>query len=412
VDSIALLVWVLVIFLVIYALSAAFWIFEAAFLSEHRDAAEQSFEWNLDDVQIRIATVDAEAVVQATVDALPTEVESVHVLAEEPMDVSDAVVHVVPDEFECSATHKGRALEWGRLNIPSDYEYILHLDEDTLVSNFRGLPDADIVQFSEMPMYTGSRLTYLCEIFRVGFMYEQYGFPRLKYPLYLWGGGVAIRRSIEDKVTWDRRSVTEDTNFIWHAASGNDFSFQLVDSQFRNQAPSSVTSLLKQRRRWMSGTWQDMGLLPTRYRLLLWARLMLWVLSPVALILSASVFFVPEGRLVLPFYGALSFLTFLFLHFISGLGSSVYNLSYRPLAVALAFTMLGVTINSFGGLWGIFAPVSNFAVTEKVSPVAIEANHPGLEEGDLTAHDGTQSLDIVESPLELSFEQLGVADDD
>lgn len=167
---------------------------------------------------MRILTVDAESVVQATVNAVPEAIDDVHVIAEAPISIDGAAVHVVPDEFDCEATNKGRAVEWARRTVPCSREYVLYLDEDTVMAGFSGLPDADVIQFTEKPIYTGSRVTYLCEVFRVGYQFEQFGFHRLRYPLYAWGGGVAVRASLEERMTWDVSTITEDTNFIWRAA--------------------------------------------------------------------------------------------------------------------------------------------------------------------------------------------------
>jgi cellulose synthase/poly-beta-1,6-N-acetylglucosamine synthase-like glycosyltransferase len=161
------------------------------------------------------------------------------------------------------------------------------------MTGFEGIPDADIVQFTEKPIYTGSRLAYLCEVFRVGYQFEQLGFHRLRYPLYAWGGGVAIRHEIEDEITWDVSTITEDTNFIWRAAESRDLTYRLVDARFRNQAPPSMKSLIKQRRRWISGTIRDGGLLPVSYRPLYYSRIIAWAFSPFVPILVLFAYLFP-----------------------------------------------------------------------------------------------------------------------
>jgi hypothetical protein len=63
--------------------------------------------WGLENVQVRILTIDAEAVVQGTVDALPSKIDDVRVIAEWPIDVEGATVHVGPEGFD--AGHRDRA---------------------------------------------------------------------------------------------------------------------------------------------------------------------------------------------------------------------------------------------------------------------------------------------------------------
>ena len=269
-GTLVVLLW---ISLILYAFSAFWWLFEVFGLSWGWKGSQNTDRWEAEDIQVRILTIGAENVVQATVNSVPDSIRDIQVIAEKDITITGAEVHVVPEEFECAATNKGRAVEWARQNVPCNREYVLYLDEDTLMTGFEGIPDADVVQFSEKPIYTGSRLAYLCEVFRVGYQFEQLGFHRLRYPLYAWGGGVAIRHEIEDEITWDVSTITEDTNFIWRAAESRDLTYRLVDARFRNQAPPSVKSLIKQRRRWISGTLRDGGLLPVSYRPLYYTRI-------------------------------------------------------------------------------------------------------------------------------------------
>lgn len=98
---------------------------------------------------------------------------------------------MVPSDFSCRASAKGRALEWVRRMHSVNKEYILYLDEDTVVPDLRDplmLPEVDIVQFRERPTRTGSIFAYMAEIHRIGFNLEQKTFPYLKVPLYAWGG--------------------------------------------------------------------------------------------------------------------------------------------------------------------------------------------------------------------------------
>lgn len=143
-----------------------------------------------DAVEVRIVTIGNESVVAETVRTLPSELDRRYVISEEPIDVPGAEVLVVPDEFESKAINKGRAIEWARQTVPPQREYVLYLDEDSRMSAFNGLPDSDIVQFTEQPRQTTSLLSYLCEINRMGFQIEQRGFQSVSVPRYTWGGGV------------------------------------------------------------------------------------------------------------------------------------------------------------------------------------------------------------------------------
>ncbi|MFW5919024.1 MAG: glycosyltransferase family 2 protein [Halanaeroarchaeum sp.] len=388
--------------LAVYGFSALWWLIETAVFSRGWRPDDQT-AWGLEDVQVRILTVDAESVVQTTVDVLPDEIGDVHVVAETPIDIEGATVHVVPDDFECQATNKGRAVEWARRNVACDREYVLYLDEDTIVTDLTGLPDADFVQFTEKPIYTGSRLTYLAEIFRTGYQFEQLGFHRLSYPLYAWGGGFAIRRAVEDELGWNVATITEDTNLVWRAADAYDLDFQLVDARFRNQAPPSIAAMMKQRRRWMSGTVADDHLLPVRYRPLYLTRVIAWAFSPFVPLLVVAAYLLPGTAPGMELYSVLSLglLAVVFLYMLLGV------LAYRkhPIRwpVFVLLTPVAVVLHAAGALWGVVSPVEEFEVTEKVDAGRIEAVNAGLEAGELASHDGTERL-VRESDAEFEDE--------
>ena len=393
--------------LAVYGFSAVWWLIEVAMLSFRWDHDTEEV-WGLDDIQVRVLTIDAEPVVQQTVNALPDGIADVRVIAEADIDIGGAEVHVVPESFDCEATNKGRAVEWARRNVDADEEFLLYLDEDTIVTELTGLPDADFIQFTEKPIYTGSRLTYLCEVFRTGYQFEQLGFHRLAYPLYAWGGGFAIRREIEADIGWDVATITEDTNLIWRAAREYDLTYQLVDARFRNQAPPSVKAMLKQRRRWMSGTVGDDHLLPPLYRPLYFTRVIAWAFSPFVPFLALASYLLPGTAPGMELYGLLStaLLGILFVYMVFGL------VAYRkhPLLwpIFLVLTPVAVVLHSIGALWGVVSPVTNFEVTEKVTAETIEdANR--LDDGTLADHDGTDRL-LRESDDE--FETGLFSDDD
>ena len=388
VGSIVVLLWVV---LVLYAFSAFWWLFEVFVLSRGWNRSDGDPDWEFSEIQVRILTVDAENVVQATVNAVPDEIDDIQVIAERDISIEGATVHSVYEEFECEATNKGRAVEWARQHVPCDREYVLYLDEDTLMAGFEGFPDADIVQFTEKPIYTGSRLAYLCEIFRVGYQFEQLGFHRLSYPLYAWGGGVAIRHEIEDEITWDVATITEDTNFIWRAAETRDLTYRLVDARFRNQAPPSVRSLIKQRRRWISGTLRDGGLLPLAYRPLYSTRIIAWSFSPFVPVLVLAAYLFPGTAPSMALYGTISaaLLTMLFVYTMAGIVGYRKHPVLWPLLLVL--TPLAVFVHSVGAIWGLLRPIETFEITQKVDPTVVEDVHE-VEAGTVSNHDGTERL--------------------
>jgi hypothetical protein len=320
------------------------------------------------DAQVRILTVNNEKIVRETVRRLPNSFDDRHVIAEEPMDVPGATVWVVPDGFESEATNKGRALEWARQSIPCDREFLFYLDEDSHITQFGGFPDADIVQFNEFPRRTGSLLTFFCEINRIGFQVEQRAFPRLKIPLYAWGGGLAIRTSIEDAVTWDYATIIEDTAFLWRSFTELDreISLAFVPDRVSNQAPPSIRSMFRQRRRWIAGSRENNDLLSLDRILIYGIRDLSWSATGIIPVLAVASLLPGVDILFSRSYRVISFilLGFMFVWIVIGI------LRYRPTArLAVATVVLApftTVLHSIGALWGIISVPDTFEVTAKV----------------------------------------------
>ena len=323
-------------------------------------------EYGLDEMQVRIMTVDAAEVVQETVASLPEGLDDVHVIAEAPIDVSGATVHVVPDDFSCRAVRKGRAQEWARQALDCHKEFVVYLDEDSIVESLTGLPDADIVQLREKPRRTGSNLSYLADMYRMGVQLEQRAFARLSIPLFAWGGGIAVRTDIEDQTTWDRETLVEDTAFVWAAFQEFDVTFALSDAVCRNEAPPSMYEILQQRRRWAAGNVQASTMLPFRYELLTRLRNYAWALSPIVTLFVIplsllSVTIVYSGWFFVASMGlALCTLSWFLL------GVAYYGTDHRQWVLALPLAPMITVIHSMGTVAGILNPPETFRVTTKV----------------------------------------------
>lgn len=320
------------------------------------------------EVQVRILTIgDDSNVVQQTVDALPMEVDDVHVISEQNITIDGAAVNVVPASFSCEAERKGRALEWGRRNIACDTEYILYLDEDTQAVNFDGLPDADVVQFGEKPFETNSKVAYWVEVFRMGFQVEMRAFSMFDVPLYAWGGGIAIRRELEDEITWNFKSIVEDTSFVWRSTENRDIEFEYCNDKFRNQAPPSITALINQRRRWFAGSISELDILPRKYYSIAMLRNASWALT-IFLPVMISLSWVGLGGYTMsyPLFYITSSVILLSV-VLSWAAVGCLYMDEPPLFAVVIFALApGLSlINAVGALYGLISPPDSFDVTKK-----------------------------------------------
>lgn len=348
---------------ILFAVTALLWVLLTYVVGANYQSPDPVY--GPEEVQVRIMTIDAADVVQSTVDALPDTLDDVHVVAEEDIDVDGAAVHAVPDDFDCEAVRKGRAIEWARRTLDTDREFVLYLDEDSLLEEFDGMPDADIVQLREKPRRTGSRLSYLADIYRMGVQLEQRAFARLRIPLFAWGGGIAVRTELENEVTWNRETLVEDTAFVWAAARQYDIDFALADLTCRNEAPPSLTEIVQQRRRWAAGNHQAAEMLPRRYRLLTRVRNYAWALSPVVTLVAVplsllGVTVVYGGLFLLVSLGLAAFTALWFL-----MGVAYYGKNTLKWLAVVPLTPLVALVHSFGTALGLLNPPEDFRVTKK-----------------------------------------------
>ena len=358
--------------------SIAYWTYLMLFVA--RGYEYPAVEHDPSEVQVRILTVDSPHIIQKSVNAIPDTVTDRHVIAEQPMDISGATVHVVPESFDAKAIRKGRALEWARQNIPCEKEFVLYLDEDSLMADFEGIPDSDVVQFRERPRRSRSWLSYLAEVFRMGFQIEQRAFPSLSVPLYAWGGGIAIRHDLENRITWDHHTMIEDTSFVWNAvAIDGAVDFTVAHAKFDTQAPPTIRAMVNQRSRWLAGSQAESGVLPLPYHLLTTVRNLAWALSPAVPFLTLVPLVVPGTILYETAFQVLSVLVFSFVIIWSVAGVVYYGESLLIGILVVVLSPVVSLLHSFGALAGLVAPPNDFSVTRKVSPEHVDTPEREVE---------------------------------
>jgi len=191
---------------------------------------------------------------------------------------------------------------------------------------------------------------------------------------------IAVRHELETEVTWDVPTITEDTTYIWRAAKyvdqqGGKFEYRLLNRRFRNQAPPTIRGMFNQRRRWMSGTLQDMYRLPKRYLPLQFTRIITWTLSPVIPLLSVLAFLYPQ---FVPQHGlyqitSIALFSMLFVYMIAGLIE--YKKYPEVWPIYLVLTPLVVALHAVGALWGLLRPATDFRITEK-TPGRVTQDQP------------------------------------
>ncbi|TKX43686.1 hypothetical protein EXE50_09520 [Halorubrum sp. ARQ200] len=205
----------------------------------------------------------------------------------------------------------------------------------------------------------------------MGFQIEQRGFQSVSVPIYTWGGGLAIRSSIEEAVTWDYPTLIEDTVFTWRAfvELPERPSFSVLSDTISGQSPPSLSEMIHQRRRWISGSRENNTILSFDRVIMYGLRDLSWSVTavvPLFLILGnlpgVDVFAwqIHQGISAV-------LLSFVFVW----VGIGIWQVRPTPAIAGLSLVLAPVTsiLHSVGALWGLISPPDSFDVTTKADEV-------------------------------------------
>ena len=303
-----------------------------------------------DDYDIRIITTGKNPdVIRATVASCP---KPPMIVSRRELDIPGTVV--VPDNTGLLAKFKGEAQEWARTTFPRTSGYTLYIDEDSVLPpNFKMPALGGIIQFEESPV-ADNLLIEAIEAHRSGFAMEMPFFKLLSTPLYQWGGALAIEANLENETTWNRKTICEDSAFAYSVRTAINYTYTRL--QIHNQAPSTLFDLIKQRRRWVSGTFADIHLcpsIPLRWMMIFraWSWAFTIPISIAALLVSG---------LSWPFWGP-----FVMTCTLSLIGSRVMKLPWHRAILAVLLAPIASVLNAVGCLWAMISPVGGFDVTPK-----------------------------------------------
>ncbi|XP_014669004.1 PREDICTED: beta-1,4-mannosyltransferase egh-like [Priapulus caudatus] len=224
---------------------------------------------------------------------------------------------VVPSSYKTKsgALFKARALQYcleDDVNSLSDDDWIVHLDEETLLTenSMRGI--INFVMDGKRDFGQGlityanedvvNWLTTLADMIRVAM---DMGRIRAQFrifhrPLFAWKGSYVVARArAERAVTFDHGpagSIAEDSYFAIVAARDG-YTFDFIDGEMWEKSPFTVHDFLQQRKRWMQGIYLVVtaSALPWRNKWLLAVALYAWVTMPLATsnVVLAAIFPIP-----------------------------------------------------------------------------------------------------------------------
>lgn len=311
----------------------------------------------------------------------------VHVLTDEPYFFENVNCYTCPKTFSTSKSkYKARALEWYRQTMKfTEYDWVLHLDEESVIDDESVLKILEFIWYE--PSYTWGQGVILynqykywnnwfftvADAIRVGDDVSRFAlqYSYFHCPVFgAHGSFLLTNGAVENEITWDLGSLTEDYEFAMHAWSKG-FRCGKVPGLVREQSPLRILDFLKQRRRWYVGVRRLPQYLPR-----LWT--FFWTLGFVSLYgtiatLLISIWVNGDNTLTPRWFGFLSnfsFVTFLYLYiigiFIQDLdkGTNIF-LTILHIPITAIFQFFACFMEAASVMYGIIDPPTDFEVIKK-----------------------------------------------
>lgn len=340
-----------------------------------------------EDVKFVITTIAKEGVRPALMDGIEHQLNNfpeypLDVVIDEGADLEDELVSddrfetvVVPDEFDCRAEAKGRAIQYFIETViedAQDYWYCFIDDDNKVLSDDilyeipyyekRGYRAANPVL---VPRAGRSKATYIMDhvrtvddltLFRLWTGYFS------KPAMGFHGELLTARGDVLTDVTFNRPSIVEDYAFAAELLDRGIPVWQ-TDSRVSILSPHNIHSLLKQRRRWFIGLWQDLPRSPRLAQAILGPRMMLWTFILLGGIGGAPLWFI---------YGQL-FDPPLVMLILTGITMWVYTVAYLIGAVRTGWSFpihllvlpCYVLIEALTSIYAIVTQNNQFVVIDK-----------------------------------------------
>ncbi|KAF4527922.1 hypothetical protein B566_EDAN016584 [Ephemera danica] len=300
---------------------------------------------------------------------------------------------VVPSTYhtKTGALFKARALQYcleEDVNVLNDSDWVVHLDEETLLTDnsVRGI--RNFVLDGKHPFGQGlityanedvvNWITTLADSIRVA---DDMGKLRLQFtmfhlPLFSWKGSYVVAQlGAEKSVSFDNGpdgSIAEDCFFAMRAFKEG-YTFNFIEGEMWEKSPSSVLDFLQQRKRWMQGILLVVHsrVIPIRHKLLLALSCYSCVTMPLSTsnVMLAALFPIPCPPLIdflSVFIAAVSIYMYIF-GVIKSLSLNRFGTIRCMLCIigTLCTIPLNVLIENVAVIWGLCSPKYRFYVVSK-----------------------------------------------
>jgi len=308
----------------------------------------------------------------------------VHVLTDEPHIIESINCFTCPTSFKVShSKYKARALEWYRQTMQfTQYDWVLHLDEESVIDDDSVMRVLDFIMFEKDYHFGQGVILYnqyrywknwfftVADAIRVSDDLARF---HLQYTYFhkpvfgAHGSFLLTNGEVENAITWDLGSLTEDFEFAV-AAWKKGFKCGAVSGFVREQSPMDLNGFLKQRRRWYVGIRRLPMLLPK-----VWA--FFWTLGILSLAatfasLLLQIWVSEDTPRWIGLMKDFSFCTFIYLYM---LGIFIQDLDQGVNPIIIIFRIpttfllqfVGSAMEAMAVVYGIILPPDDFDVIKK-----------------------------------------------
>lgn len=300
---------------------------------------------------------------------------------------------VVPPSYQpkSGALFKARALQYcleDGVNILADTDWIVHLDEETLLTenSVRGILNfvldgkhnfgQGLITYANEDVVNW--VTTLADSFRVA---DDMGKLRLQFymfhkPLFSWKGSYVVTQvGAERQVSFDNGldgSVAEDCFFAMKAYKEG-YSFNFVEGEMWEKSPFSLGDFVQQRKRWLQGILLVVHSkdIPLRHKLLLAISCYSWVTMPfstsnVVLAALCPIPCPPLMDFICAFIGAINIYMYVF-GVVKSFSLYRFGMLRFLLCIcgALCTIPFNILIENMAVIWGLFGHKHRFYVVNK-----------------------------------------------
>lgn len=243
-----------------------------------------------------IASKRCPSVVQDSVDAVHSACKSVAygeyqvyvVTDSETATVENACLIRVPEAYQVDAKYKARALNYALETLPYDREtWNLHLDEESIVTEQAVRAVLEHIEDNGAPIAEGAinypvdvrnMLTFFLEAERAVSCHYCVDQMETGSPVWLHGSNLLVRSDVEKAVGWEFGDcLAEDQRFAFEAEKqfGKE-AFAWHGGLILEKPAFTLKDALKQRKRWFTGSIQNLRFMPMKERALSYFMLCSW----------------------------------------------------------------------------------------------------------------------------------------